>query len=300
MKNNSNTFIWVVTTLLIILTVPKLYIDYQFIEPDSYLLSRKEVAGLVRKRNPDYWKKFTDEQIIRSTEKHEPDITKGVEPLKPLGQRFYSRYGHSASANFWERFEAQLNWQSEKIYGGQFFPWESSENRASARTYAIVIAKNSVSNSSLGAYVAWKEDKPQTNDFATALRTLSESFPSLLIIGFPLFFLSMFNFFFISKNDMNEIIKKYGFDEGGFSKFNFEVKGIMGSFFKFFIYWYLISKSIFIAGIEIIGISRKQKKSLKPQEIELKNNAKTLILTFMQAEGVILLATFSYFVFQSN
>jgi hypothetical protein len=302
MKNNSKTFIWVTTALLVILITPQLYIDYQFTEPASgLLLSRKDVADLVRKRNPNYWKNFTDEQIIRSTEEHEPDITKYVEPLKPLGQRFYFQYGHSASANFWERFEAQLNWQFEKIYGGQFFPWKSFENREKDRGYAFEVYKSNVRmNTDLQAYVAWKDDKPQTNDFATFLRTLSESFPSLLIIGFPLFLLSMFNFFFISKNDMNEIIKKYGFDKKGFSKFNFEVKGIVGSFFKFFIYWYLISKSIFIAGIEIIGISRKQKKSLKPQEIELKNNAKTLILTFMQAEGVILLATFSYFVFQSN
>ena len=149
------------------------------------------------------------------------------------------------------------------------------------------------------AYLTWKKDKPHTHSFATFFRTLSESLPSIILIGFPLFIISMFSFFFTSKNDMNEIIKKYGFNEGGFSKFNFEVKGIVGSFFKFFICWYLISKSILVAGIEIIGVSRKQKKSLKPQEIELKNNAKTLILTFMQAESVILFATFSYFVFQS-
>ena len=99
---------------------------------------------------------------------------------------------------------------------------------------------------------------------------------------------------------MNEIIKKYGFNEGGFSKFNFEVKGIVGSFFKFFIYWCLISKSILVAGIEIIGVSRKSKKSLKLQEVKMRTNAKALILTFMQAEGAILFATFSYFVFHSN
>ena len=42
-------------------------------------------------------------------------------------------------------------------------------------------------------------------------------------------------------------------------------------------------------------------RSLKALKVkELKTNAKTLILTFMQAEGVILLATFSYFVFKGG
>ena len=60
------------------------------------------------------------------------------------------------------------------------------------------------------------------------------------------------------------------------------------------------SKSILIAGIEIIGVSRKQKKSLKPQEVELIANARVFILTFLQAEALILLSAFSYFVFKSN
>jgi len=300
MKNNSKTFIWVVTTLLIILTVPKLYIDYDLSPINKEERDKStddELADIVRNQDPEFYKDWTDAQIAGNSFYNYPELRENFRERTP-GEKKYDRIG-SAGSSFWERFEAQLDWQWEKIYGGQFFPWY--KYRENAKAYAENMAKGKVKNrSDLQVYIFWKEDKPQTNDFASFLRTLSESLPSIILIGFPLFILSMFNFFFISKNDMNEIIKKYGFDKKGFSKFNLEVKGIVGSFFKFFIYWYLISKSIFIAGIEIIGVSRKQKKSLKPQEIELKNNAKTLILTFMQAEGVILLATFSYFVFQSN
>jgi hypothetical protein len=303
MKNDSRTFTWVATALLVTLITPNLYIDYQSIEQDlNNKLTRDQLVKSAKQQNPEYYKDWGDDQIFRGLMRDQPELSERI-IFESVGERLYKKFGSREAADFGERLGFQLNIQTREIKVAliTLAPWISAEAGEKARGFANQIYRDRIANNQkLQAYAAWKEDKPQTNDFATFLRTLSESLPSLLIIGFPLFFLSMFNFFFISKNDMNEIIKKYGFDKKGFSKFNFEVKGVVGSFFKFFIYWCLISKSILVAGIEIIGVSRKSKKSLKLQEVKMRTNAKALILTFMQAEGVILLATFSYFVFQSN
>ena len=314
MKNNSKTFIWITTALLVILITPQLYIDYEYSVPTPDIdvsmakddgLTIKQYASQAREWYPDD-SYLTDREISRRYLRIYPDhkSSMGKSSLIDLysineGVKAYEKVGSKASAGFLRRFEFQLKKQFKKLYGGQLFPWNSNREKLKVDNINEYIWDATLSFG-VQAYLTWKKDQKPTHNFATFFRTLSESLPSIILIGFPLFILSMFNFFFTSKNSMNEIIKKYGFDKGGFSKFNFEVKGIVGSFFKFFICWYLISKSILVAGIEIIGVSRKQKKSLKPQEVELKNNAKTLILTFMQAEGVILLATFSYFVFQSN
>ncbi len=311
MNNNSKTFIWITTALLVILITPQLYIDYEYSVPTTAIdvsmakddgLTIKEYADIIRSRKPDL-SNVQDDYLAREYLGYYPEQKELMSKSSLIdlysineGVKAYEKVGSKASAGFLRRFEFQLKTQFKKLYGGQLFPWNSNREKLKVDNINEYIWDATVSFG-VQAYLTWKKDQKPTHNFATFFRTLSESLPSIILIGFPLFILSMFNFFFTSKNSMNEIIKKYGFDKKGFSKFNFEVKGIVGSFFKFFICWYLISKSILVAGIEIIGVSRKQKKSLKPQEVELKTNAKALILTFMQAEGIILLATFLYFYF---
>jgi len=151
---------------------------------DNLNLTAEEVAGLVRKRNPDYWAKFTDEEIIRSTAQYDPGIYKNIR-FDTLGEKFYKQYGNDASAGFGKRFSFQMGqlWDGTKTgMVGLFTDVETGEEwrRFSETLYQRKVA----SDPELQAYFAWKEDEPTVegwNNIDVFFRSMSEALPSLAV-----------------------------------------------------------------------------------------------------------------------
>jgi len=148
---------------------------------DNLNLTAEQVAGLVRRRNPDYYEKFTDEQIIRSTAQHEPGIYKNIR-FDTLGEKFYKQYGNDASAGFAKRFGFQMGqlWDGTKTgMVGLFTDAETGEEwrRFSENLYMDKVG----SDPELQAYFAWKEDEPGWSNVDTWLRSMSEALPSLAV-----------------------------------------------------------------------------------------------------------------------
>ena len=143
-------------------------------------LSVKEMAGLVRRRNPEYFEQWTDDDIVRMSLKQNPALWQKLEP-ESFGEQAYRLRGHEASAGFFKRFgfQTQQLWEGTKAgMVGLFTPAEIGEG---ARRTAQALYENRVaSDPELQAYLAWKEDEPGWSNIHTWERTASEVIPSLV------------------------------------------------------------------------------------------------------------------------
>mgnify|MGYP003145453562 CR=1 FL=1 len=143
-------------------------------------LSVTEMAGLVRRRNPEYFEQWTDDDIVRMSLKENPALWGELEP-EALGEKAYRLRGHEASADFWKRFgfQSQQLWEGTKSgMIGLFTPTEIGEG---ARRTAEALYQNRVaSDPELQAYLAWREDEPGWSNIHTWERSASEVIPSLV------------------------------------------------------------------------------------------------------------------------
>ena len=144
-------------------------------------LTAEQVAGLVRRRNPDYYEQFTDEQIIRQTAQYEPGIYKNMR-FDTLGEKFYKQYGNDASAGFAKRFGFQMGQLFDGTKTGMVGLFTDAETGEEWRRFSENLYQDKVANDAeLQAYFAWKEDEPGWTNLDTWLRSMSEAAPSLAV-----------------------------------------------------------------------------------------------------------------------
>ena len=148
---------------------------------DNLNLTAEQVADLVRRKNPDYWNQFTDEQIIRAAAEKDPGVYKNIR-FDTLGEKFYKQYGNEASLGFAERFSFQMGQLFDGTKTGMVGLFTPSETGEEYRKYSELVFQQKVAqNPEIQAYFAWKEHEPGWSNIDTWLRSASEAIPSFVV-----------------------------------------------------------------------------------------------------------------------
>ena len=148
---------------------------------DNLNLTAEQVADLVRRKNPDYWNQFTDEQIIRAAAEKDPGVYKNIR-FDTLGEKFYKQYGNEASLGLAERFSFQMGQLFDGTKTGMVGLFTPSETGEEYRKYSELVFQQKVAqNPEIQAYFAWKEHEPGWSNIDTWLRSASEAIPSLAV-----------------------------------------------------------------------------------------------------------------------
>ena len=105
MKNNIKNSIWITAIARIVLITPQLYINYDItstIEKEIEAVDDDELARIVRKQDPEFYKDWSDEAIINNTLYKYPKVKEYVRVRSP-GEKAYARQGSAAAPVFYGR-----------------------------------------------------------------------------------------------------------------------------------------------------------------------------------------------------
>ena len=293
-----NTSIGVGVILLLLFFIPNIFKQHYYVLEQSpqASITKSQIVENLRNQNFDYYDGHSDEEIFQAALRKYPELLNKLK-VETTGQKLYKKIGSAASAGFGKRFAHQFETQMSEMGAGimDMMPWNSIKAAEDRRKYVETIYKRKIAGDvELQAYLAWKEDESGWTNLNTVARSLSESLPSLILIGVPLFLLFILNLAINSKKEITKIRTNHGSVKGKWMGFGVKTTGIVSLIIGIVMYSLILINFLIGAIDRIIG-SNIIKKHDTVLENGLSDKAVYTFKCFFIFELLILLISLIYF-----